>query len=586
MSKYNWDVDTLLSSYEIDNLKEDIISKKEVLLTYKGSVVKNIDFVLTLDFEISQVIEKIYSYYSHIADIDLANSESQANLLSFKNFYYQIVEELSFITPEILSEDILVLEKLRDNNQKYFKVIDELIKQKQYVLSESEEALISKASQALSSSYSIYSILTNTEIKFENIYDENNNELELNEANYSIYIRSYDKTLRKNAFIGLLNGYARYKNTISSIYISYLQAQKFKVDSRGYTSPRQRALFNNQIDEVIYDNLISAVSSNIDANHEYLNMRKEILDVNELNLYDGYVPLVSGITKVFDYDAAIKMVIDSLSVLGDEYVKQAKFIMNSNTIDVYPKEGKRSGAYSGGSYDSKPYILLNYTKTLDDVFTLTHELGHSMHSLKTNENQEYQNSHYKIFVAEIASTVNELLLFNHLYENEQDIDVKLNLINQNLDQYRLTVFRQAMFAEFEYESSKLFYNNEAISEEILSNLYLKLNKKYFGDNVIINEEIKYEWLRIPHFYYDFYVYQYATSFCVAQKIVYEIKNGNDQMVKKYLNFLSSGDSVEPIELIKLMGIDIKDVNTLDDALKNYKVMIKEFRQLMKEKNVK
>ncbi len=578
---YNWDVSSQLSDIEIEQIKLSVINIKDKLISYKNNVVENLYDVLELDEELSILLSKLYVIHSHISDVDLSDAKASGNMLAISSFYHDIVNQLSFVIPEILESETEKLIQIANKKEfkKYNKMLLDLIKSKKYILSQKEEKILSMASEATSTSYDIYSTLTNSDMKFKDITDSKGQSYKMDESKWSVYSQSYDRVLRKNAFISLLEGYKNLKQTISTIYLSYLKTQKFNTNVRGYQSPRQKALFNNDIDVEIYDNLVSAVNESVHINHDYIKLRKEMLGVDNLHLYDMYVPIIKDINTVFEYDNAKDLVINSLSILGEDYLNNIIISLTNNSIDVYPKENKRSGAYSGGSYDTKPYILLNYTNTLNDVFTLTHELGHSMHSLYSNKHQEYVNSNYKIFVAEIASTVNELLLYNYLLEKEKDDDMRRYLLSYNLDQYRTTVFRQTMFAEFEYKSSKMFFDGDDINEEILSELYLDLNKTYFGKDIEVDELIKYEWLRIPHFYYDFYVYQYATSFCVSQLIVDKILSGDQVMIENYLEFLKKGDSQDPITLIKELGIDITKKETIINALNIYKQTINKLREI-------
>ncbi len=588
--KNTWDVSSLFNEQELKITKELIIKLQKEIIEYKGKVCKNINNflqVLNKSNQLNELMDEIYIYHAHQEDIDLANSELAGAALQMNTFIHEVYNELAFITPEILQTDEKLLINYAEDSmlKNHKKEILELIEQKQYVLDKKSEEMLAQISEATSSSYDIYSTLTNAELKFEEVLDKDNQLNELTEAKWSIYSHSQDRVLRKNAFNSLFAGYEKYKQTITTIYISYLKTQKVFTQVRKYENPRQKALFNNQIDEKIYDNLISAVHEKMDYNHEYLKLRKECLDYDELHLYDVYAPIVELTKEEYSYLEAQQLIISAVKPLGEQYVNQIKDAFINESIDVYPAPAKRSGAYSGGSYTTKPYILLNYTNTLNDVFTLAHELGHSMHTKNTNLHQLYQNSHYKIFIAEIASTVNELLLFNDMYQKEEDITIKINLLTHNLEQFRTTVYRQTMFAEFESITSKMFFNNEVVNEEIFSKLYYDLNKKYYGDDVEIDELIKYEWLRIPHFYYNFYVYQYATSFCIATKIVKEILLKNECMIKNYLAFLKLGDSVQPIEAIKLLGIDITTSTPLVEALEEYHLQLEELKKLLQEKGV-
>ena len=584
---YAWDVvDFYQSSDEIDVIKDEVLRNVASIESFKGLILDSVDNLYNvLDFEnyVAMKLTTMYVYYSHILDQDHGNAQAQSDLMQIKTFYYQIAARTSFVVPEILSGDLNVIRGyIEDDKLKEFKKgLNELLEQKKYTLNADQEKIMAMAGGVVSGPSEIYSTLTNADLKFNDVLDGSGEFLPMNEANWAIYSHSQDRVLRENAFNTLMDTYGLYEKTITSIFINHLKGVKFNVDVRGYQSLRQMALFNNQVNESIYDNLVNSVNKNINYNHEYVAFRKEKLKVEELNLYDVYVPIVENVDQEYNYETAMNLVIDAVKPLGDEYTNNIKDALSNKSIDVYPNDGKRSGAYSGGSYETKPYILLNYTNTLNDVFTLIHELGHSMQTLYTNQNQTYQDSHYKIFVAEIASTVNELLLFEHMKAQNDDKDIQAYLLNYNLDQFRSTVFRQTMFGEFEYEASKLIDLDEQINSEVLSQLYYDINVKYFGESMNVSNNIKYEWLRIPHFYYQFYVYQYATCFCIATKIVSEITNGNSEMVDNYLEFLKLGDSVEPIELIATLGIDITQSAIIDDALAVYNKHLNELKELLK-----
>jgi oligoendopeptidase F len=584
---YAWDVvDFYQSSDEIDVIKDEVLRNVASIESFKGLILDSVDNLYNvLDFEnyVAMKLTTMYVYYSHILDQDHGNAQAQSDLMQIKTFYYQIAARTSFVVPEILSGDLNVIRGyIEDDKLKEFKKgLNELLEQKKYTLNADQEKIMAMAGGVVSGPSEIYSTLTNADLKFNDVLDGSGEFLPMNEANWAIYSHSQDRVLRENAFNTLMDTYGLYEKTITSIFINHLKGVKFNVDVRGYQSLRQMALFNNQVNESIYDNLVNSVNKNINYNHEYVAFRKEKLKVEELNLYDVYVPIVENVDQEYNYETAMNLVIDAVKPLGDEYTNNIKDALSNKSIDVYPNDGKRSGAYSGGSYETKPYILLNYTNTLNDVFTLIHELGHSMQTLYTNQNQTYQDSHYKIFVAEIASTVNELLLFEHMKAQNDDKDIQAYLLNYNLDQFRSTVFRQTMFGEFEYEASKLIDLDEQINSEVLSQLYYDINVKYFGKSMNVSNNIKYEWLRIPHFYYQFYVYQYATCFCIATKIVSEITNGNSEMVDNYLEFLKLGDSVEPIELIATLGIDITQSAIIDDALAVYNKHLNELKELLK-----
>lgn len=571
--EFKWDVNTILDEEKIEVIKSDINEILQTLLTFQGKITKsNLVEIIELDMQISRKIELVYIYYSHQLDQDHSNTMIQGKLLQISNFYQEVAAQLSFITPEVTQMDLDNL----DLDAKYDKYISDLKKVKKHILSTESENIMTLASDLTSSSYDIYSTLTNAEMNFEDVLNGEGEKVELSEAKYSTYIYSYDRTLRSNTLTNLMTGYKNINLTLSSILINHLKSDAFKYKARGFNSTKEMYLSNNHITTSVYDNLVSDVNKSLKFNHEYMQLRKEVVGYDDIHLYDMYVPIVSNLETTYTYSEGKNLILEAFKPLGETYVNDVREMLNNKTIDVYPNDGKRTGAYSGGSYDSKSYIMLNYTDTLNDVFTLAHEVGHSMHTNFAKSN-DYMYANYKIFVAEIASTVNELLLFNHMLKNTNDSDIKKYLLSYNLDQYRTTVFRQTMFAEFEDEIHKLLQNNSELQADVLNDLYYNINQKYFGEHVVVDEDIKYEWSRIPHFYYHFYVYQYATSFLVASLIVNDIISNENDMVNRYINFLSLGDSVEPLEAIRTLGIDLEEENVFLDAINNYGELVKNLR---------
>lgn len=589
--QYTWSLDSVYTN-EAEITKEINLIEKEVvsLVALKGQIAEcptNLLVVTNLYHKICRKLEKLYVYHSHMLDTDHGNGESQATLQKTKNLYVQTMSKIAFVIPEILSADqakiseFILADQYLKEYEKFFK---DLQAEQKYVLSDSEEKIMSMTQSMSSSTYEIYSTLTNADLKFADITDSTGKKIAFDESKWSSVAISEDVKLRKSAFQSLLHAYSDLENTFASLYINHVKSLVFKTNVRGYDNPRQMALFNNQIDEKIYDTLVDITNENLYLNHRYLELKKAVLKYDELNMYDMYVPLISGVDREYDYTEAKKHVYNASAVLGDEYQEIIKRAFNEKWIDVYPNKGKRGGAYSGGSYDSKPFVLLNYTNKLNDVFTLAHELGHSGHTYLTNKNQPYQYSHYKIFVAEVASIVNELLLFDYLVRDDNTSKKqKVYLLNYFLDQFRATVYRQTMFAEFEAKSKALVFNNQDVNGEILNNLYYELNKNYFGSNVNINEEIKYEWMRIPHFYMNYYVYQYATSYMVALKVTKEILEGNQAMKENYLEFLKLGDSIKPVDLIKTLGIDMTDRAIYDEAFAAFDVILSQLEKLYNSK---
>ena len=417
-------------------------------------------------------------------------------------------------------------------------------------------------------------------MKFPDIVDEKGNSVEFTESNYSIFIRSKDRRVRKDAFNILHNTYGKYKNTLSETYASLVEVEVALSKIYNFESAIKMSLFDDNIDVSVYDNLVKTVNKNLKELYKYYDLRKKILNLDEQHLYDTYVSLVEDDNKNYTFSEAKDLVLKALSVLGDDYVEILNKAFDEKWIDVFNNVGKRSGAYSSGCYDTNPFILLNFEGKLDDVSTLSHELGHSVHSYLSREFNSYQNASYKIFVAEVASTVNELLLNNYMLKNTSDKNEKLSILNKQLELFKSTIFRQTMFAEFERDMHALVEQNGVLTNEVLCDAYYKLVKKYFGDSVYIDEAIKYEWSRIPHFYYNFYVYKYATGLSAAAFIASQILSGNKEYIEKYKNFLKLGGSMYPIDELKQIDIDMTKKEVVESAIEMFKNTLEEFEKLI------
>ena len=448
-------------------------------------------------------------------------------------------------------------------------------------MSEFEEKMLSTLSGALSNSEDIYDVFTNSDMSFGTIKNENNEDIELSDTNYSKYIRSKDRRVRSDAFKLLLTTYSKYQNTFAKIISGDVKSSVAIAEIKKYPSALEASLFSDNIDKKVYDNLIGSVHENLEPLYHYFELKKQMLNLDELHLYDTYTSVIPSDTKEYTFDEAKDIVINALSVLGDNYINDLKKAFTERWIDIYPNKGKTSGAYSSGSYDTNPFILLNFNGTLNDVSTLAHELGHSMHSYYSRRNNPYQYSNYKIFVAEVASTVNELLLANYLLKNSTDDKLKLVVLNDLLDMFKGTIYRQTMFAEFEKKMYDIEESKDVITHEVLSNIYYDLNKLYFGEKVVVDNEIRYEWMRIPHFYYNFYVYKYATGLSAACHIVKRILNNEENALADYLTFLSSGGRDYPLNELKIAKVDMTEKCVVDSAIDMFKEYLNEFETLYK-----
>ncbi|MDL2211420.1 oligoendopeptidase F [Erysipelotrichaceae bacterium OttesenSCG-928-M19] len=582
LKKNTWDLERM---YNPENLEKDLATCFE--LANKIKEYQNIEFdkqmivdALALYFELAIKIENIYVYFSHQQDTDFTNDQYIAIFNKVKGEYNNLMIEISFLIPKISKVDTKILNEIigEEKYQDYHKTISNIIHNKKRYLSDKEEKIISTYNLTSSAAYQLFSAFTNSDLQFSNAVDADGNEHELSEGSYANYIRSSDRVLRKSAFEALLHSYKSFNQTLATNYINELKESVVTMKNRSYQSTLQQALEPNKIAEKIYYNLLETVENNLAINHEYMKLRQNELQLDELHLYDVYTTMVADVEQKYSYESAKELVLEALAIFNDEYLSVLNDALNNRWIDVYENKGKRSGAYSGGSYLSDPYILLNYHDELNDVFTLAHELGHSIHSYFANKNNPYQNANYKIFIAEVASTVNELILINYLLNNTTDKNTKKYLYNYLLEQFRTTMIRQTMFARFELESHLLVEHNEELSNEVLNELYFKINKQYFGDSIVVDDLIKYEWSRIPHFYYNYYVYQYATSFSVSINIVDRILNNEANIIDKYLSFLKAGDSVYPLEALKILDINLEDSAIFAKAMQVYQQTIEDFKQ--------
>lgn len=584
---YQWDLSTIYGS--IDEWNKEYISTKNKLpsLTkYKGNLLKdanNLLEFLNLDTEINRKLDKLFSYAHLLNDEDTTNTKNQelfGKIVNLNNEYSKIT---TFVKPELLKsnyEQIKAFYKDLPELKEYEVLLEEIYRYKEHTLDEREERIVAELNKSLSSPSEIFEKLTDADMKFPDIVDENGNSVEFTESNYSIFIRSKDRRLRKDAFNILHNTYGKYKNTLSETYASLVEVEVALSKIYNFESAIKMSLFDDNIDVSVYDNLVKTVNENLKELYKYYDLRKKILNLDEQHLYDTYVSLVEDDNKNYTFSEAKDLVLKALNVLGDDYVEILNKAFDEKWIDVFNNVGKRSGAYSSGCYDTNPFILLNFEGKLDDVSTLSHELGHSVHSYLSREFNSYQNASYKIFVAEVASTVNELLLNNYMLKNTSDKNEKLSILNKQLELFKSTIFRQTMFAEFERDMHALVEQNGVLTNEVLCDAYYKLVKKYFGDSVYIDEEIKYEWSRIPHFYYNFYVYKYATGLSAAAFIASQILSGNKEYIDKYKNFLKLGGSMYPIDELKQIDIDMTKKEVVESAIEMFKNTLEEFEKLI------
>ncbi|HOM43856.1 MAG TPA: oligoendopeptidase F, partial [Bacillota bacterium] len=425
----------------------------------------------------------------------------------------------------------------------------------------------------------IFGMLNNADIKFPHIKDEKGNEVELTKGRYIQLVESSDRRVRKDAFEGLYSTYSKQKNTLAALLNANVKANMFSARVRKYGSAREESLFEDNVKEEVYDNLIAAMHDNMNLMHRYVKLRKRIMGLEELHMYDLYVPMIKEVKMEIPFEEAKKIVREGLEILGEDYGRNLEKGLNSGWIDVYENEGKRSGAYSWGCYDSHPYVLLNHNDTLNNMFTLTHEMGHALHSYYSDSNQPYIYAQYKIFVAEVASTVNESLVMNYLLNTTKDQKKKMYLLNYFMEQFRTIVYRQTMFAEFEKIIHEKAESGEALTAELLCSVYRDLNILYYGPDIVVDDLIDMEWARIPHFYSSFYVYKYATGFSAAMSISQQMLKEGRPAVDRYLEFLKSGGSDYPIELLKIANVDMSTKEPVDNALKLFGSLLDQMEEL-------
>lgn len=588
--KYKWDLTTI---FESDNDWYDelnIVSKEiEKIADFKGKIVssaKDLLNYLKFDEKLTRRIYKLY-YYAHLKyDQDTTNNTYQTMEGKISNLLQKQNELSSFVTPEMLSikyDKIKQYIKEETKLKEYAFTLEQIYRYENHKLNEDEEKIISSLSNVLGVSEDIYSSLTDSDLKFGIIKDEFGKDVELTSSNYSIYIESKDRNVRKSAFNLMYNTYSNFKNTISTTFKGNVDYLTSMAKIHNFNSSLEASLYSDNIDVSVYNNVIDTINNNFDTIYKYFDLKKEVLNLDEIHLYDIYAELVESLDKKYSFEEAKELVFKALEPLGKDYLKILNKAFDERWIDVYNNTGKRGGAYSSGFYDINPFVLLNYEGRLDDVSTLAHELGHSMHTYLSCKNNSFTNSDYKIFVAEVASTVNELFLAKYLLENSKDKEEKLYILNHMMELYKGTIYRQVMFAEFERDMHKAKENGEILTNEYLSNKYYELNKKYFGPNVVVDDLIKYEWERIPHFYYNFYVYKYAIGLSCASYIVTNILDGKKDALENYIKFLSSGGSDYPANELKIAGIDITKPDVILSAIKMFDETIDEFKKLYKKK---
>ena len=583
-----WKVEDMYAN--VDAWKADLEKAKELLeqlVTYQGKLgesAENLYQAMHLDDEISRIGGMAYSYANRCSDVDTTNTENQALVMKVGNLFVAFGEKSAFMTPEILAipeEKLEQFYKEKPELEVFRNAFNNILRRKAHMLSAEMEQLLASAGDVTDTSDNVFSMFNNADLVFPEITDENGEKVRLTHGRYVPFLESSDRRVREEAFKAMYDTYKKFRNTLAATYAGKLKAHWFSAKARKYGNCLEAAVDRTNVPATVYHNLIDAVHNNLDKMHRYVSIRKKLLGVDELHMYDLYTPLVKEADVKIPFEKAKQTVYEALAPLGEDYRKVIKEGFENRWIDVYENEGKRSGAYSAGVYGVHPYVLLNHNDTLDNMFTLAHEMGHAMHSYLSNKTQPHVDSHYVIFVAEVASTCNEVLLMEHLLKDTTDKVQRAYLINHFLESFRGTVYRQTMFAEFELLTHQMCERGESLTPDAFSKLYYDLNKKYFGKDMVVDEDIAMEWARIPHFYYNFYVYQYATGFSAAVALANRILKEGQPAVEDYLKFLSGGCSKSPIDLLKIAGVDMTTPEPVNAGLEMFGRLLDEMEELMK-----
>lgn len=585
-AKYKWNMQDMFATDELwESEAQLVFDLANEIEKYKGKISKNaatlLEFLKKMD-EVGYHATRVYVYANQKYHEDTAVSKYQGYSAKADNIFVAVNSATSFMKPEILAMDEEMMERFYKEEpelEKYRRLISEILRAKVHTRSEEVESILAQAKDMAVAPYNIYSMFNNADIKFPSVTDVEGNRIQITHGNFVSLLQEKDRSLRKEVFRGLYKEYKRRSNTVAAMFTAQLKQENFYAKMRNYPSVRAMHLDEGNIPESVYDNLIETVHKHLPAMHRYMSIRKKMLGVERLHMYDIYVPVVEETGKSYPYDEAKEIVKAALAPMGEEYVAVASEGMDHDWVDVYENENKRSGAYSWGAYGTHPYVLLNHQDNMGSMFTLAHEMGHAMHTYYSSKNQPFTYAEYLIFVAEVASTCNEALLMHHLLETTEDEKDRKYLINHQLEGFRTTLFRQTMFAEFEMIVHKKLADGENLTKETLCQIYHDLNVLYYGPDMIVDEEIDYEWMRIPHFYTSFYVYQYATGYSAAMAFSKKILEEGKPAVDRYINnFLSGGGSKDPIDLLKDAGVDMSSPAAIDDALNVFEQYIDQFEK--------
>ena len=579
--------DIFASESEWEKALSEAMSLADEIAGFTGKVGESADTL----YKVLETYEKcclkihlVYGYAFKMRDVDTTSTYAQTLYSKVMSADVEISEKIAFMEPEIIAVDEETMNKFyteKPELNKYKIYITEVRRGKEHSLSPELEKLLAGANELADLPYEVFATLGNADLKFPEITNEKGEKVQITNGRFVPLEESKDRSVRKEVFEKFYETFGNFKNTSASLYAGQVKQLMFYARARKYSSTLEAAVDGNNVSPEVYKNLVEAVNDNLDKIHRYVRLRKKLLELDELHMYDVYVPIVKDYDAKYTIEEAKELVLKAVEPLGTNYVNLIKKAFAERWIDVVENEGKRNGAYSSGVYGVHPFVLLNFNGTLDNVFTLAHEMGHAMHSYFSNEAQNYLDSRYKIFVAEVASTTNEVLLMEYMLKNAKDNKERAYLLNHYMDSFKGTVFRQTMFAEFEKTSNEMAESGEPLTHENLTELYLNLNKKYYGEAMISDDLIGYEWMRIPHFYYNFYVYQYATGFSAAVAIANRVLKEGETAVNDYMKFLQSGCTKDPVSLLRIAGVDMAAKDPINSALQVFERVIEEMEELTK-----
>lgn len=584
-----WDLSRVFKDdQEWDQEYNQVATEIKNLDRFKGNLAKSGQDLyegITEILSVNRRLEKVYVYATMSSDVDTSNTHYLGLVAKAQSLANQMSAAISFVDPEILSIPEETLAKFMQDEprlKEYQHRLEQITKKRPHTLPASEEKIIAAAGDAMGTSANTFNVLTNSDMEYGYVQDEDGEMVQLSDGLYSLLIQSQDRNVRKNAFDVMYASYGQFENSLASTLSGEVKAHNFNAQVHKYNSAREAALSENGVPTAVYDTLVKEVNSHLNLLHRYVSLRKKILGLSDLQMYDMYVPLTGEPSLSYNFEEAKNEARRALAPLGKDYLEHVDYIFNNRVIDVVESQNKVTGAYSGGSYDTDPYELLNWEDNLDSLYTLVHETGHSVHSWYTRNTQPYVYGDYPIFVAEIASTTNENILTEYFLDKITDPKTRAFVLNHYLDSFKGTLFRQTQFAEFEQFIHEADANGQPLTADVLDEFYGNLNQRYYGDSVELGGEIAKEWARIPHFYYNFYVYQYATGFAAATALANNVVHGTDKERTAYINFLKAGSSDYPTEIMKRAGVDMTKANYLKDAFNTFEKRLNEFEKIVNE----